>query len=106
MNKWLHSFGRGLLALGALAVWTVSGAASPQQEPESANNRVLVSKFPNSDIEQPRQLRQPYEDIEIYRRLLLKQLQPYVNETIKCSNWQETRSDVEFCSRRVFHGFL
>jgi tetratricopeptide (TPR) repeat protein len=82
MNSWLHSCGRGMLALSFLAGWTAAGAASSQQEPDSTNNRELVAKYPKSALEQPRQLRQPYEDIEIYRRLLLKTLQPYVSEAI------------------------
>ena len=82
MQNWLHTFGRGLLALGFVAGWATAGAASARQEPESTNNLVLVSKFPDSALAQPRQMRQPYEDIEIYRRLLLKTLQPYINDAI------------------------
>ena len=106
MNKLRYNFGPGLLALGFLTGWSAVGAASPQQGRESTNNKVLESKFPNPDGEQPRQLRQPYEDIEIYRRLLLKTLQPYVNEAInlKTPNGKKPETMSSSTSASYFSG--
>jgi hypothetical protein len=109
MSDWLHDLGRGLSALSALALWTAAGAASPHQEPDFPRNSIephIVGRVEKPEVEQPRQLRLVYEDVEIYRRLLLKTLQPYVNEVInlKTQNAKSPESTVNSSHASYFSG--